>query len=55
MSVKPSQRSVRAGDVLTLLGVTAANVPQEKNLTRTHKNALVGLSSFTNRDTTWLN
>jgi len=40
-SVRPSQRSVRAGDVLTLLGVTAANVPQEKSLTRTRKDALI--------------
>lgn len=41
MNAKPSQRSVRAGDVLTLLGVSAANVPPEKSLTRTHRNVLM--------------
>ena len=46
MNVKLSQRSVRAGDVLTLLGVTAANVPREKSLTRTHRNALVSFNIF---------
>lgn len=52
MSVKPSQRFVRAGDVLILLGVIAANAPPEKSLTRTHRNALVSLSSFINWNTT---
>lgn len=52
MSVKPSQRFVRAGNALILLGVIAANVPPEKSLTRTHRNALVSLSSFINWNTT---
>lgn len=44
MSVKPSQRFVRAGNALILLGVIAANVPPEKSLTRTHRNALIWMN-----------
>lgn len=45
MNVKPSQRFVRVGDVSILLGVTAANVPPEKSLTRTHRNALIWMNA----------
>lgn len=41
MNVKPFQRFVQAGDALILLGVTAANVPPEKSLMQTHRDALV--------------
>jgi len=53
MNAKPSQRSVRAGDVLTLLGVSAANVPPEKSLTWTHRNALVSLYIFIKGNVSW--
>lgn len=43
MNVKLSQRSVQVEDVSTLLGATIANVPREKNLTQTLRNALVGV------------
>lgn len=43
MNVKLSQRSVQVEDVSTLLGATIVNVPREKNLTQTLRNALVGV------------
>lgn len=45
MNVKLSQRSVQVEDVSTLLGATIVNVPREKNLTQTLRNALTWMNA----------